>query len=211
MLLRRRGSAVLLALLLAVSADAQTEPTPIEPGARALLFKLGPELLPVGFNGATVSIKWHQTEASARRLGLTVFADARVDGGDVAQNTQQVDVRGDLVFLTYRRSRTPVYLYHGLGPTASVSVFRSELDVPEGGSGPTSAIRQNYEVGLGAAGVLGVEWAVASAVSLVGEYTTAVTGTLVYRSDSRDDLAQTFGGVGLRVSPGARVGVSVYF
>ena len=124
-----------------------------------------------------------------------------------------------LVYLTYRRGGTPVVLYHGVGPTVSVFANRRESDTGRADDPfVIETILTNVEVRAGLTGVLGVEWPVADAISLVGEYGVSLTGS--YRRDrltqtSRPDggeATQSIDGFGLQFAPtGAKLGVSVYF
>ena len=124
-----------------------------------------------------------------------------------------------LVYLTYRRGGTPVVLCHGVGPTVSGFVSRNESDTGSADDAfAQGTIRTSFEVRAGVAGVLGVEWPVADAISLVGEYGVSLTGS--YRRDrltqtSRPDggeATQSIDGFGLQFAPtGAKLGVSVYF
>ena len=187
-------SALALTAPLASAQDADDD-TPIRAGARALLFQVGPDLTLSGFDGAALSLKWHRSAARATRVGLSL--NARAQGGDDFDE-QFAGLGANAVFLTYRRSRTPVYLYHGVGPTASLSLVRREFQDQDQGLVRASA---------GALAVVGVEWPVASAISLVGEYGLALEGTYERRESETD--GDVFG-VSLN-SRGGRAGVSVYF
>lgn len=220
----RTPTVLLLAALVAAAPAAQTDDTPLEPGAHALLFQIGPSLDLQSFSGGTISLKWHESETRARRLGLTLSADADFRDDDAegfepsrVENRQSVSARTGLLFLTYRRSRTPVYLYHGLGPVGGVSFDRIEQDLSGDLSGDTNgAIRTAVSADLGLGGAVGVEWVVAPAISLTGEYTTSLTGryTRIHNSaqffgEERESSADGFG---LSLRPGgARLGLSVYF
>ena len=140
----------------------------IGPGARALLFQIESALSLSAFGGATLSVERHQTETRSRRLGLTValsaqagsgVADAGGDEVDTSEDSQFVALGVSLVSLRYRRSRTPVYLYHGLGPAGSVTVHRREFDVEEepGVGGPTDRVSAYCRAEVGVVGALGVE------------------------------------------------------
>ena len=117
--------------------------------------------------------------------------------------------------MTYQRSRTPVYVYYGVGPTGGVSFFREEEDIAFPGDGPSlGSIRTSLGASLGVAGALGVEWVVAPAISLTGEYTTSLLGTYsrFTRTDRLSDAEVDTDVIGLSLVPGgARLGVSVYF
>ena len=192
------------------------------------MFQVGPDLDFDSFAGSVLSYKWHQSPTQARRIGVSGFLDVSVgdeeqtsDGGESGRttNSQQGSVSLSLVSLTYRRGDTPVVLYHGVGPTVSGFVGRNESDT--GSADDTFAqgtIRTSFEVRAGVAGVLGVEWPVADAISLVGEYGVSLTGS--YRLDRLTQTSRPDGGesalssdrFGLQFDPsGARLGVSVYF
>lgn len=189
-----------LSLVLAIApALAQTDDdTPIRAGARALLFQVGPDLTLSGFDGAALSLRWHGSATRATRVGLTL--NARAEGGDDVDE-QFAALGVNAVFLTYRRSRTPVYLYHGFGPTGSVSLVRREFRDQEQGFVRASA---------GVLAVVGVEVPVTSAVSLSGEYGLSLEGTYQHQERGPDGDDVTLLGVALG-SRGARAGLSVYF
>ncbi|MDT0630273.1 outer membrane beta-barrel protein [Rubrivirga sp. S365] len=213
-----RSAAVLLVALAAPLAFAQDDDTPVVAGARALLFSANLDSGLTGLDGGALGIKWQSSAERALRLGLTVGAGLSIsDGGGEAfgdQESQRVNLGADLLFLRYARSRTPIYLYYGLGPSASFQFSRFEAD-----RGEQSAEQSFAGVGLGAAGVIGVEWPVSSAISLNAEYGASLDATYTYRSLEREagpedpqglnESANEFG-VSL-VSRGAQAGVSVYF
>ena len=221
--------AALSFVLAAPAGLAQTadDDTPIQAGARALVFGVDLSSGLTGFGGGTLGIKWHASEARATRLGLTVNAGARVSDGDVtssdAESTSDTDdvsaslfLGTEVVFLRYARPRTSIYLYRGLGPTGSLRVNYDDRDRRDGGQSRSSS-SSFVEVGAGLTGVVGVEWPVASAVSLTAEYGASVVGT--YARQSRNDSLegdrsqdQTNSTFGLSVDArGVRGGVAVYF
>jgi hypothetical protein len=219
----RTPAALLLAVFLAAAPAAQTDAEPdvpvIGPGARALLFQAGPDLTLGPFGGSTISIKRHQTETRARRLGLTVALSAEAGGGDfdtggndvdTSENSQFVGLGLNLLSLRYRRSRTPVYLYRGFGPSGSLTVQRREFDVEEE-FGPRDQVSAFYRAELGVTGVVGVEWVVTGPLSVLGEYATSLEGTYTRRTSTSGDRGQTTNQFGVAVQPRARFGVSVYF
>lgn len=184
-------------ILYPTTLAAQTAETPIQAGGRALLFQIQ-SLSLNSFGGATISAKWHPSATVARRASLTVDGDLATAED---RGRQRVNFDFDLLFLKYSRTRTPVYLYYGLGPTAMFRINRETQDV-----GPS---RTNLQSGLGVGAVLGVEWIVAPAIGLVGEYISSLFLTYSRRPVSSDE---TVGEYGVRLQPrGARAGVSVYF
>ncbi|WP_412060369.1 hypothetical protein [Rubrivirga sp. IMCC45206] len=188
-----RFVALLAFLVAAPLASAQSADTPLEEGARALVFGVnGFDLSPL--DGGSLGLKWHRSEERAVRLGVTVAAQAQaVFGND--QNAQVLSASATLMPLRYRRSRTPIYLYTGIGPTGRVDFRR----VAEGiRPSETSSM-----VGAGLAGVVGVEWIVAEAIGITGEYGQEVMLEGEFFGDER---------VRLSVRPrGVRLGLAVYF
>lgn len=188
--------ALLLATPLALAQPTPPDagPTPLEEGARALLFQVGPDLNLLGLDGGTISYKRHASEERAVRLGVTVSGTVDVDF-DSDTDREQLSVQATALSLRYRRSRTPVYLYTGFGPTGGVQVFRAD-----GVGNPSDAV---LDLRAGLAGVVGVEWIVAEAIGITGEFGQELT------------LGGQIGGVdALRVRfvpRGARLGVAVYF
>lgn len=142
-------------------------------------------------------MKWHSDSTAARRLALTVDGDL-IFSDERSRQVLQLD--GEFLRFTYTRSRTPVYLYRGVGPTAGFRFGRQEI----GNLSDTSV-----EAHIGAAGALGVEWLVTSSIGLLAEYHGALVLTFGRREPAgREDFYE----YGLRIdSRGARAGVSVYF
>ena len=217
--------------LLAAPLAAQPDDSPIQAGADALLFQIGPDFEIDSFTGSIISYKWHQSSTRARRIGVSGYFDVGVEdreqntgvaGQNQEVNFQVASVGANFVPLTYRRGDTPVYLYHGFGPTATAFFRRYETDT-ESGSDQTGSgsIENQAEVHAGLAGVVGVEWPVSEAISLVGEYGATLTGRYsqsrrTYRSPPGDPESAQAGDSSTRLSvglsqTGARFGVSVYF
>jgi hypothetical protein len=186
---------VLLCAPLAAQPTGAPEDTPLREGARALVFQVGPDLTLGGLDGGTVAYKRHRSEARALRVGVTVDASAEVDFDNDADR-ERVALSATALGLRYRRSRTPVSLYTGFGPTGQIIAQRVD-----GGAGPSTSV---VDLSLGLAGVVGVEWVVAEAIGVTGEYGQALlVGGRV--GDGGDVLR-------LEARPrGARLGVSVYF
>lgn len=217
--------ALVLTLLLAAAPAAQTDPdddTPLEPGAHALLFQAGPDLTLGPFGGSTISVKRHQTETQARRLSLTIALSAEAGGGDfntgsdevgTSENSQFVGLGLNLLSLRYRRSRTPVYLYRGVGPSGSLTVQRRKVDVDaeEGQIGPRDQVSAFYRAEFGVTGAVGVEWVVTGPLSVLGEYATSLEGTYTRRTNTSGGQGQSINQFGIAVQPRARFGLSVYF
>jgi len=188
---------ILIPTTLAAQIPSEIPESPIQAGGRALLFQVQSVSLSA-FGGATMSAKWHPSPTVARRASLTVDGDLATAED---RGRQRVNFDFDLLFLKYSRTRTPVYLYYGLGPTAMFRIDRQTQDV-----GPSHT---NLQSGLGVGAVLGVEWIVAPAIGLVGEYISSLFLTYSRRPVSSDE---TVGEYGVRLQPrGARAGVSVYF
>ncbi len=183
----------LLTLVLAAPAVGAQPDTPLEDGARALILGVdGADL--TRLNSGSLGLKWHRSEERAIRLGVTVAAEAQaVFGND--SNSQLFSASATLIPLRYRRSRTPIYLYTGIGPTGRLALRR--VDVENQLSQATASIS------AGLAGVVGVEWIVAEAIGITGEYGQE----LVLQGDFADDEV-----VRLSFRPrGVRLGLAVYF
>ena len=217
---------VVLAAPLAAQPAATPDSSPFEEGDQALLFQIGPDLDFGSFAGSVLSYKWHQSPTKARRIGLSGFFDVGVEdqaagGGEVDQGTnyQRGHVGLSLVSLTYRRGETPVVLYHGVGPTVSGFVSRNESEARRADDAfAEETVQTSFEAQAGLAGVLGVEWPVADAIGLIGEYGVSLTGryrrTRLTQTSPPDGVETTLStdGYGLQFgSSGAKLGVSVYF
>ena len=188
---------ILIPTTLAAQIPSEIPESPIQAGGKALLFQV-PSLSLSAFGGATISAKWHPSATAARRASLTVAADLSTAEDRGRQNA---NFDFDLLFLKYSRTRTPVYLYHGLGPTAMFRINRQTIE-----DGPSLTI---FQSGLGVGAVLGVEWIVAPAIGLVGEYISSLFLTYSRRPTSSDETVGEYG-VTLQAR-GARAGISVYF
>ena len=202
--------AVLALLVLAAPpalAQDVEDDTPLRAGARALVFGIDPTAGLTGLGG-TVGVKWHQSEARAVRLALTT--DGSVFFGD-GRDGQSATLGGGVLFLRYARPRTQIYLYHGLGPTASAFYRRNDFE-RDGQRGTASFL----EARAGVAGVVGVEWPVSSSVSLTGEYGVSLQATYSRQSREQqgggDTSEETYNAFGAALSSrGASAGVNVYF
>ncbi|WP_412068265.1 hypothetical protein [Rubrivirga sp. IMCC43871] len=184
----------LLALIAAVPiASAQSADTPLEEGARALVFGVnGFDLTPL--DGGSLGLKWHRSEERAVRLGVTVNAAAEATFGD-DQNAQVLSASATLTPLRYRRSRTPIYLYTGIGPTGQLTFRRVDTETQ-----PTQTFTT---IGAGLAGVVGVEWIVAKAIGVTGEFGQQL---LIEGQFFEDETVR------LSFRPtGIRLGLAVYF
>ena len=207
-----RALGVLAALVLAatppaLAQDGDPDDTPLRAGARALVFGIDPTAGLTGIGG-TVGVKWHRSEARAVRLALTANGD--VSFGD-ERDEQSATAGASVLFLSYARPRTQIYVYHGLGPTASVFYRRSAFDRDGQTASGSFAVAS-----AGVAGVVGVEWPVSSAISLTGEYGAALQATYSHESREQQGGGQTFEGsndaFGASLSSrGATAGVNVYF
>lgn len=185
--------APLALLLLSPLAHAQERDSPRIEGAKALLFQVGPDLTLNSFGGASLAYKRHTSAERAIRVGVTALAEAEAGLGDADGNRQTLNLSASVVPLRYRETGSPVALYTGIGPTATIQYNRSS-------AGNTTSY--GLGVGGGAVGVIGVEWDVADAIGLTAEYGQSLTLQYV---DGPDLLRVRF------APTGARLGVSVYF
>ncbi|MEM1056998.1 MAG: hypothetical protein AAGI52_15855 [Bacteroidota bacterium] len=179
--------------LLVPFAQAQERETPRAEGARALLFQIGPNVNLRSLDGATLSYKRHTSAERALRVGVTANAFADFVTEDGGGDRQIVDLAATLLALRYYTSDSPVALYTGIGPVAT---FRFDRVV----SGDQTV--SGVSGGGGVAGLVGVEWTVAEAISLIAEYGQSLT---VEYADNPDTVRVRF------FPTGARLGVSVYF
>lgn len=193
----RTAALLALAALTPLAASGQMMKSTVDADSRSLLFLLGTNLTPTGFDGSALSYKWHSSPTRAKRVGASL--DARYQTFD-DRTRQNARLEIDFLFLTYRRGRTPVYFYYGFGPIVRADFTRSD--------DPGSASRRLFG-GAGAAGVVGVEWPLNRVISLMGEYGVAVLGGIDEAEGGGQ--AKENGYSAEFESRGGRVGVSVYF
>lgn len=188
---------VLILLMLAVPASAQSS-SPLADDSRALLFRLGPNFDLSTIRGANLSLKTHRSATRAQRLGLSVSAMAHTTSGRNS-DTQRVGVDVSYVFIRYHESRTGILPYSGLGPVVGFSLSRDELP---------DEWHTQFTLNAGVSGMLGVEWFVTDAISIMGEYST-ILGLNYNRAPGGDESLKQYV---IRLLPqGVTAGVSVYF
>jgi hypothetical protein len=191
---------LLLAVLFPTAAFAQIESDqPFREGAHALLFQIGPNFVPTSLGGATISVKRHTSELRAQRLSVTASADYQ--DYDV-EDVQNGEIVVDVLFLRYRPSNAPAFVYFGYGPTVEVNFFRTLDD----------SIYDRSTVGLvGAAAVFGLEWPINRGLGVIAEVGGALLVGVGKRSLDPIGSEDAQGFLFRLDSRGGRLGVSLYF
>ena len=183
------GLILVLALLPAMSlaqSDADSAPSDYPPafqsggwGLQFQVSELDASLL--DFQGSLLSARYHVSETSAFRVGLTTngsFEDEEIVDQEndssplVSENRSIQDYGVTGQYLRYHRPSDDIFVFVGAGP--QVSYRTAEIERTRSDGQEVQQVDQNgYRVG--AAGILGVEWFVHPNISLSAEYGFEVT------------------------------------
>lgn len=189
----------LIGFVSAAEQEVPSDSNSIKAGAWALQFGIGSNFTFTAFQGTTISLLHHLSDANAIRAGLS-FSGNFSDGTDLANqvlgDTGHIPSSGDnsthtmnltlgVQCLWYLNSRSPVHLYVGLGPSVSYYYYsyrNAQVAVP-----PNSYLYySNYEwtqadyvytnkqLSVGARGLVGVEWFPSRWFSLHAEYSQTI-------------------------------------
>jgi hypothetical protein len=213
--------ALIVCPIIPAASHAQEESDgPDLDGKWALQFQITEDFTLSSFQGSIVSLKYHSSDQSAWRAGLSLDLSStseqltNSDGGipvstlDVDSSTQSA--RLDLQYLRHARGKRPLRFVFGGGPFAGFAnrtVERSR----DGVAGP----RQEYdEWSAGISALVGAEWFVGAGFSLHAEY------GFEFSHERRDGSAESseldlrqdidFESTGFS-SRGVLLGVSAYF
>jgi opacity protein-like surface antigen len=236
-------SLLLAAPLHADDAPAIVDPTPasatwtspLQTGARALLFSIRSNFDLQSFDGGAISFKTQRSPTSAWRFGLSFNANTRDQDqsqssqfSDTLTITNTADLNGNSEtiglsahYLRYFDPVERVSLYFGGGPEVGWLRDRQNQTTSSSDGSIETVVtvedtRDAWSAGLG--GTIGVEWFCAKRISLIGEYLCDVS----YFQDSGEShfqlvppgglVKRTFESEGFRFnSQGVRAGVSAYF
>ena len=160
-------------------------------GKWALMFKISSFNL-YNFQGLGFSAKRHYTPNSSIRFGLDYdYSYSDSDGNDsyayIDYGREEViesisayhKITINIQYIYYTDPDAVINFYYGAGPSVSYSFSSSEYKRTSdysGMGGPSyneeifQSQSDSYGLGLGAQGVLGVEWFVSDHISLLGEY-----------------------------------------
>ena len=194
-------SIVALSTLGSSSVLAQSPPTDstsLRQGAWALQFGVGSNFTLTTFQGSTLAIKYHLSEANALRIAITLngsFTDGtelQTGVSDTANNTASGDNSSHsgsiaifLQYLWYMNPRDVVHFYTGVGPSISYShsqdqrsqnALTSQQEFYSSGyywSHVNSTTTSN-QWALGLRGIAGVEWFPIKWFSFRAEYSEGI-------------------------------------
>lgn len=209
------------ALLLSSAALAQESPDfGPEGGDWALQFQITEDFTLSDFQGSIVSVKYHSSDRSAWRAGLGLEFDSNTDererttggvpGALLSSEFSRQTVRLDLQYLRYANPVAKIQFLFGGGPFGAFDHRATESFVDGMSQGRQESDR--WEAGL--SGLLGVEWFVASRLSLHAEYglefvyaqtTASADNPVSDQKSSQNGETWAFG------ARGVLLGVSAYF
>ena len=192
--------------------EPEEDENPIQARTWALQFQINPNFTLGAFEGSTLSVKKHTSATRAWRLGVTLeanLADSDSDEGEnTDENNQLIGVNGHYLF--YSARKRPVHLYAGPGLRGFYSRASSK-DERRGPSGEQIVLSDvtfvDWSVGL--TGTLGVEWVAGKSISLLAEYSTAISFSRreFFGDSRRPSMDRTTWRLG---SDNVRFGLSVY-
>ena len=220
--MRRVPTTLLIACLIVPAASRAQEGSGGSnlDGKWALQFQITHNFTLDAFQGSVLSAKYHSSAQNAWRAGLgfefdsstseRTTADAGVEDPPLSSANSQQAVQLDLQYLRYANPDAKVQFLFGGGPLAGYGSRSSEGYE----DGVSRGRQENDRWNVGVSGVLGVEWFVASRVSIHAEYGVE----FVYAKTTvttKNDLLDTEGsqdtegwGIGPR---DVLFGVSAYF
>jgi hypothetical protein len=192
----------------------------------ALLFQVTDDYFLTSFQGSSFSIMRNLSATRHIRLFLTLSGS--VSDTDYKNNTSinRGDTRNSIYYqigcyyIMNRLSNDSFVPYIGAGPVLSFNYYKQEYD--DSYTNNSKSTSKNITLGIGAAGILGVEWFVKKNVSLLAEY----SGGLAYnytKSESKSEQKNDNGQYVLMNkneidtnefdfnSSSVRVGLSIYF
>jgi hypothetical protein len=157
-----------------VTAQEDTTKSPLEEKDWALQFEIDNNFTLRSFQGTVISTKYHMDVQNAFRLGISlelakgsqknneldagVEDDSKVDGSVYAINTT-------LQYVRYPKPKRRILYFYGAGPfleyMADSYSFEEENSYYD---------EERRSWGLGISAVVGAEWFVTHAISLLGEY-----------------------------------------
>jgi len=231
----RQSSAVICAIAIsAVAAILMSLPVAVvaldRPVGRAVQFGIGSDLTLSHFTGTAISYLHYRDHDRACRTGITfnVLYDAGDFNFDYWTGHQGADVSHDQSYwdnsiaavcecLWYRGER--ISMFYGAGPRVSYSSHHDETwayDLPS--DTWRSRKHDDWKLGAGAEGCLGVQWVATKWLAVHAEY----VAQLMYRHevhkqtderpylDQHENIKTVTNGVSLS-SVGVRFGLSAYF
>lgn len=204
-----------------------TESSPLSEDSRAFQFRITDNFNLSSFNGSAFSYKWHKSESSARRFGISFNNRYQhVDDSDINDNNESTENESEATrlhfnitvnydWIHYPDTDSEIRFFYGYGPAIGTRLIRNNNETDD-----RNTSDQTIQGTIGAAGFSGVEWFFHRSMSLHAEYRAGISFTyerfdsetdpsedssVIEREQTRDNTT-----VELR-SRGVRFGISVYF
>lgn len=202
--------------ILQAQDNADSDPSPLQPGSKALLFQISENFSLESFSGSMISYKRQISEDRARRIGLSLFnrynsvnrPDSDLDHEDSNLN---FGVEAIYTWKTYTNPESDIKFYYGYGPGLGFGinrVVREQMGL--------ESVSRNLTVAVEWLGYAGVEWFFHSSMSLHAEY----GGSVRFQYRDWKNTVETSGDESISNNyiteisaggDGVRFGLSVYF
>ena len=227
-------------LLIAQSENSVNEKEKVnslESGSWSLQFQITDNFQLKSFSGQTISVKYHFTESSAIRTGLTLntrsadyetsYPDLVEENNSDKSENDRSEISLNTDYLFYLAPENNLNFFFGGGLEFNFSKTKSSDSRREIYSDTTYSIRtesrDNKSHGYGVRLLVGVEWFVNSYISFHAEYSTKITYELIdykriaetnYIDPSREGIVRKENSEGdtINIYPySVQFGLSVYF
>lgn len=201
----------------------------------ALQFQISSNFTLSTFSGSTLSLKRKLSDHTSLRFGLginsTIYdADWGINSSIDEEATNESDDNEtkysfDLsaLYLWNTKIKNEVSAYYGIGPSLGYSYYKRSQGNTNTSSNHKSSTINNYTsnvLGFGTIGALGVEWYVRENISILAEYSAAITYN--FQSENKDsNQSYNSSNISQREerrtdnfrfsSLGAKLGVAIYF
>lgn len=178
-------------------------------GLWAMQFQIDENFTLSSFQGGTISAKYHTSDKSAIRFGLSISGQYEKDqqeriNGDSEESLTKYHEEGltfDLQYVHYPSADKRAKFFYGFGPLITGSLQSTIL--------PSSS--RTYSIGAGLTVVLGVEYIVSAHLGLTAEYGTLVKYIRSYNRYDSGGHIYKYTGEDIIVNTNAvKLGVSVY-
>ena len=202
--------------ILQAQEKTDSDPSPLQPGSKALLFQISDNFNLESFSGSTISYKRQVSDDRARRIGLNFsnrysWSDFPENDDDREGSDLDVNIGIDYTWMRYTNPDSEIKFFYGYGPGINFGIDRNvqKLRVRDD-------TRRTLYYGIEGIGYAGVEWFFQSSMSLHAEYRGSVSIGQIREKNTadvngnetvteRNSTTIQFGG------DGVRFGLSVYF
>lgn len=159
-------------------------------GAWAMQFRISNNFTLSDFQGAVISIKRHQSDRSALRLGLSL--DLNIEDGDetdyffwndtlvtaiLNSDRDKQYIQIDLQYLRYPNPEKSINLFFGFGPLFRFSRAYSNDNLTNSRDVQKNSIHRKTTWAVGMSALTGVEWFILHYLSIHAEYAIEATYT----------------------------------